>query len=326
MVTLKEIASRSGVSISTVSYYLNKKITLPQNTAERIETALKELDYQPKRITKKKQEQRLVGVIIPDIENPYYATLVKKLELALIRYRYSLILSNTDYSYDLEYNFIEVLKKKEVNGVILSPANSLPRKKKVNLDIPLVLLDEKIENIKSSCFTIDNFKGGYIATNFLIQKGLRKIVFLRGTHGTWGSIERFEGYTKAHQENAIPIDDSLVIDGNFNFSGGYNAITQLLQTNKKFDAIFAANDFSAVGAIESLKKEGIAIPEEVSIIGFDDIWLASMITPKLTTIKQPLDQICQKAVDTLIRTIEDPSIIVYETFEPQLIIRDSCKP
>ncbi|MEI6157119.1 MAG: LacI family DNA-binding transcriptional regulator, partial [Atribacterota bacterium] len=142
MVTLKDIATRAGVSISTVSYYLNQKIELSPATASRIEEAMKELHYQPRRLSRKKLEQKLVGVIIPDIENPYYSMLVKKLEIALIRYGYSLILSNTDYSYDLEYTFMEVLKKKEVNGIILSPANSLPRKKKVHLNMPLILLDQ----------------------------------------------------------------------------------------------------------------------------------------------------------------------------------------
>jgi DNA-binding LacI/PurR family transcriptional regulator len=331
MATLKDIASRAKVSVATVSKFLNSKGSFSSTTEEKIREAIDFYNYHHKIRSSISDNNsntlvKTVGLIIPDVENPFFSSITKTLELLLFRYGYFLILCNSDNNLDLENNFFHYLTNKAVNGIILITTNSIERKIQQTSGIPLVLLDRKIDNLKISYVATDNKKGTKAATTYLIEINKNKIAFIGGRDDLNTSQERLNGYLEALKEFSIPVDEEIIVKGDFSFQGGYQAMSRLLLSGKPFDSVLTGNDIEAFGAIECLREAGITVPDQVSIVGYDDIWLSKISHPKLTTLHQPVFELCREAVNILLQSMKNPSIVVQRILEPELVIRESCKP
>lgn len=324
MVRLKDIAEKAGVSISTVSKFLSGKGPVSPSMQERIHQAMASLGYERHQVWKKSRGLKVVGVIIPDIENPFFSSLVKSLEFLLFRYGYFLLLCNTENNPELEENFIRYLSQSKTRGVILVPSTSERRSRLLDSPIPLLLLDRSIEGVALPTVTTNHYQGGKIAASYLIRKGRERIAFLGGRKDVNVYQERLQGYREGLKESGLEVNPDLIIEGDFSFQGGYQAVEVLLERKESFDAIFAANDLIALGAIERLKEEGIHVPQDVAVIGFDDIWLSRLSYPRLTTVRQPVYELCKEVVTMLLDLVDKGVRPSSKILEPQLVIRESC--
>ncbi|MEN3185270.1 MAG: LacI family DNA-binding transcriptional regulator [Atribacterota bacterium] len=323
MVRLKDVAEKAGVSISTVSKFLSGKGSVSSPVQERIHQAMASLGYEGHQVWKRSKGLKVVGVIIPDIENPFFSSLVKSLEFLLFRYGYFLLLCNTENNPELEENFIYYLSQSKARGVILVPSTSERRSRLLDT-LPLLLLDRSIEGTELPTVTTNHYQGSKIATSYLIRKGRQRIAFLGGRKGVDVYQKRLQGYSEGLAENGLQVNPALIVEGDFSFQGGYQAVEMLFERRESFDAIFAANDLIALGAIERLKEGGIGVPQDVAVIGFDDIWLSRLSHPRLTTVRQPVYELCKEAVTVLFDLVDKGVRANSKVLEPQLVIRESC--
>ncbi len=328
--TLKEVAKKAEVSIATVSRFLKDKDKVSLGNKRKIEEAICDLGFKLEDFATISQRNRLatIALIVPDIENPFFASIVKIIELFLSRLGYALLLGNSSNNNNLEEKYLEIFEEKKVNGILLIPSGPMRDSlidKLNNLDIPLIVLDRKLEGLKTPLVMSDNLEGGEVATRYLINLGRKRIAFISGRSDVSVSQDRMKGYLKALKDNSIPFNESMILEGDFSFTGGYEAASKIAENGLEVDAIFAANDFMALGAIDSLRRVGIKVPEEISVIGYDDIWVAKIYRPSLTTIRQPIFEMCELAVNILIKRMDKIENIRFENIlKPELIVRESC--
>lgn len=326
--TIKDVAKVAGVSIATVSRTLTGKDRVSPLLAERVLQAIQELQYQPNDVARalKINESRSIGLIIPDIENPFFPALVRGVQDAAKMHNYAVILCNTDGKTEEEKKYIQFLYSKRVDGIAFT--ESVDNKKNISLldslGIPVVLLDRRVEGMRASGVSTDNRLGAFMATQHLLDLGKRRIVFISGPLKLSSGADRAKGYQDALLRYNIQYDKDLACIGAFTYESGYAAVEKLLFSRHKFDAIFASNDMMAIGAIECLNKYGIRVPKDVAVVGFDDIRLAGWYRPLLTTVRQPVYDMGQYAMKLLMEHITGKRINSYEKiFKPELIIRQS---
>lgn len=329
--TIKDVARAAGVSISTVSRVINKKGGVSAELDERINTAIRELKYKPNTVARalKAKSTKSIGLIIPSIENPVFPPLVKIIEDAAKKYGFSIILCNSDGILDEEAKYLDLLLEKQVDGIILNAIGDYHERFEVvrNMNTPLIILGREIEGFQAARVTVDNYKGAYMAVEYLIQSGMKKIAFLYGFLEASSAInDRFEGYRKALKDHKIRFDRSLVTKGNRSLEGGAYATEELLKRKVSFDAVFASNDVMAIGCIEKLLDTGYSIPGDISVMGYDDIPMASIFRPHLSTIRTPVKDFGLEAVKAILRIIySKKDRYLVKCFEPQLVIRDSTR-
>lgn len=326
--TIKEVAQEAGVSIATVSRVLNNQSGVSKELVEQVRTAVRKMHYQPNAIARalKNAESRSIGLIIPDIENPFFPALVRGVEDAAKIHNYAVILCNTDGKTEEEKKYIQFLYSKRVDGIAFT--ESVDNKKNISLldslGIPVVLLDRRVEGMQVSGVSTDNRLGAFMATQHLIELGKKQIAFISGSLKLSSGSDRASGYQDALLHHNIQYDKKLAFTGAFTYESGYSAVENLLLSRHKFDAIFASNDLMAIGAIECLNKYGIRVPEDIAVVGFDDIRLATWYKPLLTTIRQPVYDMGQYAIKLLVEHITGGRNSSYEKiFAPELIIRQS---
>ncbi|ACB86245.1 LacI family DNA-binding transcriptional regulator [Natranaerobius thermophilus] len=355
MATIKDIAKKAGVSITSVSQVLNNKdMGIKEETKEKILAAARELDYKPNYlarglITKK---TNTLGLIIPDITNPFFPQVVRAIEDTANYQGYNMILCNTDDDVDKEKLYLRVLEEKCVDGIIFTSSTKSSKSYLDHLennDTPFVLLDRSFSGpLDFPKVYTDGYKGIKLAMNHLITRGHRDIAFLSGPETSQTAKDRLEGYRQALSEAGLtPESESqLIYYGDYKALSGEQGIAELLDTNPHITAVVAANDLMAVGAMRTIKNRGLKIPEDISIIGFDNIQTSRLVDPPLTTVAQPSYQMGQMATDILIDMIEKTTNITGKSthpetnqtsqdfeslkiqevkLEPELIIRNSVK-
>ncbi len=307
--TLKDIARLAGVSTATVSKIVNgKDHDIGEKTIEKVKSSIQEQDYRPNSLARsmKTKVTKTIGLIIPDVRNPFFTDLARGAEDSANERGYSLLFCNSDDDLKKEMEYINTLTEKQVDGIAL--AGSVKRNREIEekfqVRVPIVTLDRDayFKGIKGRVL-IDNFNGAYDAVKYLIGLGHRRILFLSGRLDIRVSEERLAGYRKALEDSGIGFDGDLVAEGNFNFNFGYDYIMSG-SLDGTVTAIFCGNDLIALGAVKALKKLKKKVPEDISIIGFDDIYLASINTPELTTVRQPSYDLGYIAVGRLIDILE----------------------
>jgi DNA-binding LacI/PurR family transcriptional regulator len=324
VVRLKDIAEKAGVSIATVSKFLSGKGSVSPAAEERIRQAIESLGLKAENIPRRKNSLKAIGVVIPDIENPFFSSMVKSLELLLFRYGFFLLLCNTENDVGLEEHFIHYLNKSGVKGIFLVPASSTRRAQSLSSSVPVVLLDRGVQSADLPLVATNHYQGARIAVSYLLQKGRQRIAFVGGRRDVNVYEERFRGYRDELSERGFEVDPNLIVEGDFSFHGGYHAIDVLLTRTRSFDAIFAANDLVALGAIERCQEKGIRVPDDVAVVGFDDIWLSRLSHPRLTTVRQPVYELCREAMVVLLESLNRGVRPELRLLEPQLVIRESC--
>lgn len=327
-ITIKEVAQAAGVSIATVSRVLNKQAVVSKELSDKVEIAVKELNYQLNGIAKalKSSQSRSIGLIIPDIENPFFPALVRGVEDAAQKEGYAVILCNTDGKPEEEDRYLKFLLSKQVDGILLVGNLKFAQYENYlsSLSIPLVLLDRRMEDAPYSTVLVDNELGAFMAVDHLIKQGRRHIAILRGKPESPTSMERVKGAMKGLTDHGYSLEENLILTGYFTFEGGYQGIERLIDSGQSFDAVFAANDMMAIGAMECLEKHGRCVPDDVAVVGFDDIRMAAWHKPSLTTIKQPVYEMGQVAVKIIVEHITGSNTnCTDQILKPELIVRQS---
>jgi LacI family transcriptional regulator len=308
--SIKDVAREAGVSIATVSRVLNNIDVVNEDTKKKVEDAIKKLSYRPNIVARslKTQRTKTLGIILPDIASQIYPEVVRGVEDIANIYDYNIILCNTDLNIEKEKEYLNVLKEKMVDGVVY--ISSSLEKEVIDtihdLQMPTVLVETADSENTFASVTIDNIEAANKAVSFLIEKGNKKIAFI-GTSSEKinASSMRYEGYKKALEKNRILFDLNIIkfTEGGIRANNGYSAMNDILEKGEKFDALFCSNDELAMGAINALREKGISVPEEIDVMGFDNIYASSVFYPKLTTIAQPLYDMGSVGTRMLIKII-----------------------
>ncbi|KRQ86720.1 Catabolite control protein A [Caloramator mitchellensis] len=328
--TIKDVAKKAGVGLGTVSRVLNNHPSVSEETKKKVLEAIKELDYNPNAIARslKIKSTNSIGVMIPDISSAFYSDIVRGIEDIANKYKYNIILLNTDLKREKEKEALITLKEKKVDGILFisNTINDKLKKDFRKINIPVVLIATKDKNEEFHSVTIDNEEAAYKATEYLIKLGHNKIAMLAGKNDDPNAgIPRIEGYKRALTENKIAVREDYIFHGDYKFKSGFQNMLKIIKLKDKPSAIFAASDTMAVGAASCAMQHGFKIPDDFSLIGFDGIELAQYFYPPITTIKQPRYEMGAKGMEKLLKLIQGEEIEKGEVLEFELVERSSCK-
>ena len=288
-VTIRDIAEKAGVSINTVSRALNNKPDISEETRRKILKIAQELGYVKNATASslRSKQTNIVGVIIADSANPFYAEVLKGIEAASRKYGYQIMLMNTERIYENEEKAIEVLLQRRVDGLLITPVQdkSDDIRALIERKVPFVIVGRHFEELEVDEIHSDEVKGGYLATRHLIERGRKNIIMISGYLFKSAAYMRLEGYRKALKEYGIPFSEKMIIETDIDIESGYRAMREAIEKGLEFDAVFCYNDLLAFGVIKALKECGYRIPEDVAVVGYDDIVYSSFVCPSLTTVR-----------------------------------------
>ncbi|WP_318484538.1 substrate-binding domain-containing protein [Photobacterium leiognathi] len=332
MATMKDVAKLAGVSTSTVSHVINKTRFVSEEISERVNKAAKELNYYaPSALARsfKVNRTKTIGMLVTTSTNPFFGEVVKGVERSCYQQGYSLILCNTEGDHQRMHESINTLLQKRVDGLILMCATLEGEHFDIfehYADIPVVVMDWGPMQFTSDKIQDNSLRGGYIAAKYLIDAGHSEIGCITGPLDRIQAEMRYNGYLQAMDEAGFSVEPSWVVEADFECEGGYNAFSQLHANGALPSALVVANDMMAMGVINAANEVGIQIPEQLSIIGYDDIHIAKFMSPSLTTIHQPKYRLGQAAVETLLTRLDEPETAprIIE-LEPTLVERNSVK-
>jgi LacI family transcriptional regulator, repressor for deo operon, udp, cdd, tsx, nupC, and nupG len=328
MVRIKDVAKLANVSTATVSRVLRNADNVTEETRKRVLEAIEKLNYQPNVLGRylRRMETETVLVVVPDITNPFFSKVLRGIESVAIKNGYQVLLGDTQNNVRLEEEYLNLLRQKQVDGTIFLTARiSRDLIEEMSRQFPVVLACEYFEGAKIPTVSIDNISSARKATEHLIKLGHRRIAHLSGPMNIILSRDRLRGYQQAMMQYELDIDPVLIQEGDFSYELGYNLTLKLLALKNPPTAIFAANDEMAIGAIKAIRDCSLRVPEDIAVVGFDDIKIASIFEPNLTTISQPMFEIGEKAMNLLLQLIEGNELDKRQfVLEDTLIIRDSC--
>jgi len=335
-VDIYTIAEHAGVSKSTVSRVLNDKEDVSESTREKVIEVIKELNYKPNSSAKGLASQRTktVGLVVSEITSSFFSMFVKGAEDKAIEENYNIMLANSNWVVEEELKCIRMFEEGRVDGILMisGGGDKLLNEHLQDLadnDTPLIVVDRKIENDLIPKINVDNVKAAYKGAKYLIDLGHKNIAFVKGDNiaASDASLDRVEGYRKALKEHGI--EKEVIEPGFFNRDDAYTATEKIIKNYPEITAIFYASDMMAVGGLKALKSSGLKVPEDVSVLGFDDIELASIIDPALSTLSQPRYQMGYLGMEKLIDKLEGRPKEVYSDdiiFDLKLIERESTAP
>src|SRR5258708_6702315 len=330
-VTIKDVARESGVNISTVSRALNHSYGVNEQTREHVAAVAARLNYRPNRVARGLVTGRShsLGLILSDIRNPFFAEVARGAEDAPRAGNCDLVLCNSDLDADKQMHYVQSLLEKRIDGILMNSVSALSREQQAQLtasDVPIVLLTRPASNHVFSTVCANNEAGGAMAAQYLLDLGHRKIAHLTGPKQHGNLSDRTRGFVRTLRgaKNAI---HPIVRYGKFNFAGGAELTRKLLDAHPDITAIFAANDVMAFGVVKTALERGLRIPEDLSLIGFDNIEFSGIVHPPLTTIHQPKYEMGHAAVEILLRLAanKDKQIPEHRLLGVELIERQSCR-
>ncbi|MDK2809688.1 MAG: LacI family transcriptional regulator [Petroclostridium sp.] len=305
--TIRDVAKYTGLSIATISKYLNGGNVLEQNK-ELIEEAIKVLDYKINEIARglKTNRTMTVGILIPSLENIFFTSIVSNIENILIQNGYSAILCDYREDEKLEKEKFDFLINKLVDGIVMVPSgkNIECIKGAIEKNIPIVLIDRMLKGISCDVVLTDNLNAAYDAAEQFIMRGHKKIGIISGPENIYTAQERLKGYLRVHEDYAMEVDRSLIKYGDYKIESGYKLLLELIDNNPRPTAVFVTNYEMTLGAIMAINERDIKVPEELSIIGFDNIQMAKIVKPPLSIVVQPMQQIGETAAEVLLKRLK----------------------
>ena len=329
MATMKDVARLAGVSTSTVSHVINKNRFVSEAIADKVNAAVEQLNYAPSALARslKLNQTRTLGMLLTASSNPFYSEVVRGVERSCYERGYSLILCNTDNDAERMNRSLETLLQKRVDGLlIMCTENHRPSKEAISRypSLPIVMMDWSPFDGAIDIIQDNALLGGEMATEFLIRQGYQRIACITGPLDKTTAQERLSGYRQAMDKAGLKILAGYEVSGDFEFEGGLAAMQELLALPEPPHAVFAGNDAMAVGVYQALYQRGLRVPDDVAVMGYDDIQLAQYMMPPLTTIHQPKDSLGELAVDALLHRLQDPDsepqVLV---LTPELVVRQS---
>jgi LacI family transcriptional regulator len=330
--TMLEVARLAGVSVGTVSAIVNDSHSVRPHLRERVEEAMRVLDYHPNHIARSLKTNRsyTVGMIIPDVTNPFFTDVMRGVEDTARAGGYSVILCNSNEDPAQERTHVSTLFARRVDGILLAPTDGHAAEDRLtHRRFPIVFFDRIPTGFRGQAVVAENFEAAYAATRHLIELKHQRIAIITGKLDLRNGIDRLEGYRKAMQEAHLPIYDEYLQRGNFQLESGYECGLRLLRLAHPPTAIFCCNNKMTLGLMRALAELQVPCPQKVSVLGFDDFDWASSFRPKLTTVAQPTYEIGKKAMELLMRNIEASEESVEEVLialPAELRIRESTAP
>lgn len=332
--TIKDISRMAGVGVSTVSRVLNNHPDVKEETRQKILNVMGKVNYVPNNSARnlKRNTSNNIGVLIKGIHNPFFSAMTKIIEEKIAEKGYSMILHYNDKNPNDFETAVEFIKEKRLKGLICLGGyfNNLSKNQLKDLNTPIVFTSiDSIKDLDSNFFssvTIENERAAFDAVNYICSLGHKNIgVITSCEKNTSVGMLRLEGYKRALLQNNIEYNPNFSEKGEYTFEAGFNAANKLLDKKLNITAIFASSDIMAIGASKAILKRGLRIPEDISIIGFDDIEYAKYFHPSITTIRQPAEEMGEKSVDILFSIIKEESENKHIVINTELIKRDSCK-
>ncbi len=308
MSTIRDVAKLAGVSVATVSRVINQKGYISKDTEKKIKACMAKLQYSPSSVARglagKKTDT--IALLIPDITNPFFPEIARAVEDTASSYGITTLLGNCDENGVKELRYLDILKKRYVDGIIFAEHGLTWNEIHgiLGSGMPIVSLDRAALSEEVSSVRVNHYQGAVLAVEHLLSIGCRRIAHISGPNHLITSANRNRGYTDTLR-NAGCFDPDLVYEGDFSMECGMRVTEQLLKENEGVDGIFTSNDLMAVGALKTLIRSGIKVPEDVALIGFDGISMTQMVEPEISTIAQPIYEIGKQAVFQLIHQIED---------------------
>ena len=301
------VAEKAGVSVNTASRAINNKPDINIETKKLVLKIAKELGYirNAAAVALRTKKTGTVGVVIEDNRNPFYAEVLNGMEVATREKNYHIIFANTQRDYKKEEEAINLLLAKRVDGLLIAPVQDRDDdiKNLIEANIPFVIVGRDFENIELDAVYNDEVKGGFLATEYLIKKGHKRIALIDGFLYKSPAKGRLEGYKKALKKYGISMDDALVSVGDIDVKDGYERAKQLFEKELDFTAIFAYNDMMAFGAMQAIREKRLRIPEDIGLVGYDDIPFCSLMNPALTTIRLKKQELGIESVKLLLSHI-----------------------
>src|ERR1700720_230195 len=330
-VTIKDVGRESGVNISTVSRALNNSYGVNEQTREHVAAIAARLNYRPNRVARNLVTGRShsLGLVLSDIRNPFFAEVARGAEDAARAGNCDLVLCNSDLDANKQMQYVQSLLEKRIDGIMMNSVSVLSQEQQAQLagsGVPIVLLNRPASNHTFSTVCAENESGGALAARYLLGLGHRKIAHLTGPRQHGNLSDRTRGFVRALQSAENPVQP-IVLHGKFNFDGGTELTKKLLDEHPDVTAIFAANDVMAFGVVRTALDRGLRIPEDLSLIGFDNIEFSAIVHPPLTTIHQPKYEMGYAAIEILLRMAreKDKRIAEHRLLGVEMIERHSCQ-
>ncbi|MDO4337016.1 MAG: LacI family DNA-binding transcriptional regulator [Eubacteriales bacterium] len=328
--TMKDLANRTGLGLATISSYFNGGNVREKNR-KKIEEAIEELHYEVNEVARglKTNATKTVGVVIPELNNVFCAEIISEMEDILRSHGYATIICDCRTDKNLEKEAVEFLTRKRVDGIINMPVDVTGAHLKAFLKTgrPIVLIDRRIQGISCDCVLVDNHAAAGKAVSLLLENGHKNIGIIGGPRDIFTAQERMEGYIKAHEEAGIPVRESLIYHGDYTIQGGVRGLEELVSRNPDMTAVFVTNYEMTMGAVIGINELGIRIPEQLSLIGFDNLPFARACSPKLTIVSQPTQQIAREAARRILLRLgndEAPDVFT-EKFQTEIFMGKSIK-
>lgn len=328
--TIKDVARKANVSIATVSRVLHNLSGYSDKTKLRVTQAIQEIGYQPNAIARGLINKRTqtIGVMFPNVSSYFSSDILHGVEEYANDHNYSVFVCNTADDGKRTMKYLQVLREKQVDGIIFTSEILKEEYYEVlqSMKIPVVLLSSKADYASVPYIKVDDVQASYDAVEYLILRGHREIAMITGATGDiMAGIPRVKGYKKALEAHGIPFKQHYLASGNFGFDEGTIAMEQLLQTVPEATAIFAASDEMAIAALSVAAKHGLKVPDDISVIGYDNLKLAEMVVPPLTTVNQPLYEMGKGATEKLISMIENGGVAESTIMPHRIVERQTVK-
>lgn len=328
MVSLKDVAKLAGVSPSTVSRVINRTAPVEEETRRRVEEAIKSVNYRPNLLA---QSLRLkvtknIGLLVPEIDHPSFSLVIKYIEESASRRGLNLLIFNTRSDHRREAEAIDMLLGQKINGIIFSRVSDESHVEAMSRlgGTPMVIIDRVFSNERVPNVTIDNYRAGVLAAEHLIGSGCRHLATVTGNFGISICRERHQGFVDTLEQYGVPLDGRLVWEGDFKYDNGITGTLHFLDQGLAFDGMWCQNDLMAAGAITTLVRHGRAVPDDVAVVGMDNVQFTTIYNPSITTVAQPYQAMCETAVDYIDKlTNNEPIGERRVRLEPRLVIRES---
>ncbi|MEO5806298.1 LacI family DNA-binding transcriptional regulator [Devosia sp.] len=330
MATLSDVATAAGVSPTAVSRYLNNRIELPQGTRDRIDAAIAKLDYRPNLLAKRLStgKSEAISIVTPEISNPFFAELAAAVEAAADSHGYAVYMSSTRGDPLREIDAIKRLQDQHVDGLIMMtnrPDDGTLAALLRHID-NVVLLDEDIPGVSVPKVFVENEQGAYLGTRHLIEAGHRDIALISGPAGLMSVRERQTGFRRAMVEAGLPIRAEWLMLGEYSRAYGAQSAKTLLEGSVRPTAIMACSDYLAIGVLQAVRQAGLVVPDDLSLVGFDDMAFAELVDPPLTTIRQPVAEMGRLAFERLLALLNKTEVATEIRLPVELVVRRSVAP
>ena len=327
MPTIYQVAERAGVSLSTVSRVLNGKASVNKVLKERVEKAVKELNYRPNSVARSLANNRTdsVGVLVPELNAPFFGDLMQAVESTLRAADKHVIISVGRNCLETEKDAVEFLISRNCDALIMH-AEALSDEYLLELNqskLPVALVNRQVEGLPEACTSLDNEKGGYLATRHLLELGHKDIAYISGPPDKCDASLRLEGHKRALSEAGLPTNPQLIFNGDYSEEDGKIGLLELMARDVPFTALVCANDWMASGAISCARDLGMSLPHDLSVVGFDDVVFAHHVFPRLTTVSNPIAEMAEMSAKYILNKVYGQANNVQLYFEPSLVVRES---